>query len=102
MPLQSVAFWGLLVVLMAAYNLNVLVPEYQSIDIQCIVLPVKFDGGLSISVPRNKQLFEKKRKSKVHIFKESKSFSLAPPLQLPETISTTTISISRTKLEQMA
>jgi hypothetical protein len=37
----------------------VLVSGYQSIDLHCIVLPVKFDGGLSISVLRNKQLFKK-------------------------------------------
>jgi hypothetical protein len=42
----------------------VLDSEYQSINIHCIVLNVKFDGGLSISVLRNKQLFKKKRRSK--------------------------------------
>jgi hypothetical protein len=32
----------------------------QPIDMHCIVLPVKFEDGLSISVLRNKQLFTKK------------------------------------------
>jgi hypothetical protein len=41
-----------------------LVSEFPSIDMHCIVLPVKFDGGLSISVLRNKQLFKKKKKKK--------------------------------------
>jgi hypothetical protein len=40
------------------------VSGYQSIDTHCIVLPVKFDGGLSISALRNKQLFKKKKKVK--------------------------------------
>jgi hypothetical protein len=43
---------------MATYNITLLVSGYQSIDMHCIVLPVKFDGGLSISVLRNKQLFK--------------------------------------------
>jgi hypothetical protein len=53
------AFWGLLGAFTAAYNINMLVSGYQSIDVHCIVLPVKYDGGLSISVLRNKQLYEK-------------------------------------------
>jgi hypothetical protein len=32
---------------------------YQSIEMHYIVLPVKFDGGLFISVVRNEQLFTK-------------------------------------------
>jgi hypothetical protein len=52
-------FLGLLVASTAAYNIKVLVSGYQSIDMHCIVLPVKFDGALSISVLRNKQLLKK-------------------------------------------
>jgi hypothetical protein len=49
----------------AAYSIKELVYAYQSIDMHCIVLPVKFDGGLSILVLRNKQLyFLKKKRSK--------------------------------------
>jgi hypothetical protein len=51
---------GLLVAFTAAHNLKVLVSVYQPVDMHCIVLYVKFDSGLSISVLRNKQLFEKK------------------------------------------
>jgi hypothetical protein len=39
--------------------MNVLLSGYQSIDMHCIGLPVKSDGGLSISVPRTKQLYKK-------------------------------------------
>jgi hypothetical protein len=42
-----------------AYNIKVPLSGYQSIDMHCIVLPVNFDGRLSISVLRNKQLFKK-------------------------------------------
>jgi hypothetical protein len=55
---------GLLVAFTVAYNIKALVSGYQSIDIYCIVLPVNFDGGLSISVLRNKQLFTEIRDSK--------------------------------------
>jgi hypothetical protein len=41
-----------------------LVSEYQSIDMHCIVLPVKFDDRLSISVLRNKQHFKKNGRQK--------------------------------------
>jgi hypothetical protein len=54
-----VAFWALLLAFTAAYNINMLVFEYRSIDMRCIVLPVKLDGGLSISALRNKQLYHK-------------------------------------------
>jgi hypothetical protein len=37
----------------------VLVSGYQSIEMLGIVLPVKIDGGLSISVLRNEQVFTK-------------------------------------------
>jgi hypothetical protein len=36
-----------------------LVSGYPSIDMHCILLLVKFDGGLFTSVLRNRQLFEK-------------------------------------------
>jgi hypothetical protein len=65
-PLQSVTFWGLILAFTIAYNVKVLFYGYQSIDIQCIVLSVKFDGGLFISVLRNKQLFTKKRAKSLH------------------------------------
>jgi hypothetical protein len=38
---------------------QMLVSGYQSIDMLCIVLFVKFDGGLSMLIWRNKQLFYK-------------------------------------------
>jgi hypothetical protein len=54
----------------AAYNIQMLVSGYQSIDMHCIDLPVKFDNELSISVLRNKQLFflKKNRGQKFKIF----------------------------------
>jgi hypothetical protein len=47
-----------------------LVSGYQAIDMYRIVLPVKFNGGLSISVLRNKQLLKKVevKKFKILIF----------------------------------
>jgi hypothetical protein len=59
-PLQLVALWMLLGAFTVAYNLKVLVSGYPSIDMHCIVLPVKYDGGLSISFLRIKQLLKKK------------------------------------------
>jgi hypothetical protein len=59
-PLQSVAFGGLLLAFTAVYNTKVLVSGYQLVDMPCIVLPVKYDGWLSILVLRNEQLFRKK------------------------------------------
>jgi hypothetical protein len=50
--------WAL-VAFTAAYNIKVFVSGNQSIDMHCIMLPVKSDGTLSISVLRNKQLFKK-------------------------------------------
>jgi hypothetical protein len=37
-----------------AYDMKVLVSWYQSIDMDCVALPVKFEGGLSISFLRKK------------------------------------------------
>jgi hypothetical protein len=51
---------GLLLTLTTAYNIIVLVSGYRSKYMHCIVVPVKFDGGLFISTLRNKQLFTKK------------------------------------------
>jgi hypothetical protein len=62
----------------AAYSINVYVSGYQSIDMHCIVLPVKFDGELSISVLRNKQLFKNKWGLKVHIFKKGQTLEKVP------------------------
>jgi hypothetical protein len=56
-PLQLVAFGGLLVAFTDSYNINMRVSWYQSIEMHCIVLPVKYEGGLSISVLKNEQLF---------------------------------------------
>jgi hypothetical protein len=57
--------------------MKVLVSGYQSIDMHCIALHVKFDGGLSISFQRKATLYKKKGGSKAYIFKKflfSKSF----------------------------
>jgi hypothetical protein len=69
-----VVFRGLLVAFTTAYNIKVLVSGYQSIDMQRIMLPVKFDSGLFISALRNKQLYTKKGGSKLHIFKKFQNF----------------------------
>jgi hypothetical protein len=45
---------------MAVCDTKLLVSGYHSIDMHCNVLPVKFDGGLSISFLRKKELFTKK------------------------------------------
>jgi hypothetical protein len=44
--------------------MEVFVSGYQLLDMHCIVLPVKIDGGVSISFLRKKQLSEKKKKKK--------------------------------------
>jgi hypothetical protein len=59
-PLQSVAFWGFIWAFKDPLNIQMQVSWYQTLATQCIVLPVKFDAGLPISVLRNKQLFDKK------------------------------------------
>jgi hypothetical protein len=58
-PLQLVAFWGLLVAITAAHNVKVLVYGYQSINTNFTMVPLKFDGGLSMSIMRKKQFFYK-------------------------------------------
>jgi hypothetical protein len=57
---------------MAAYDIKVLVSGYQLVDMHCIVVPVKFDGGLSISFLRKKLLLLKKGVSKVLHFQKKK------------------------------
>jgi hypothetical protein len=47
---------------------------YQSIDIHCIVMNVNFDGGLSISVLINMQLFTKNWGSKTISYQKSSNF----------------------------
>jgi hypothetical protein len=58
-PFQSVAFLRLLVAFTTTYNIKVLISRYQLLDMHCIVFSVKFDGALSISFVRNKQLYQK-------------------------------------------
>jgi hypothetical protein len=53
--------------------MEVFVSGYQLIDMHCIALPVKFDGGLSISFLRKKQLL-KKLGAKVYLFKKVPTF----------------------------
>jgi hypothetical protein len=53
------SFLGLLVAFPVAYNIKMFVSGYQSIHMHRIMMPVKFDSGLSISVQRNKQFFKK-------------------------------------------
>jgi hypothetical protein len=50
MPLTSVAVLGLSVVATDAYTVGVLRFWRHSIDLDCILLHVKFEGVLSISV----------------------------------------------------
>jgi hypothetical protein len=53
-PLQSVAFKRLVLAFRIAYNVRVLVSGYQSIGMYCTVVSVKFEGGLTMPVLRNK------------------------------------------------
>jgi hypothetical protein len=48
--------------------MKVLVSWYQSIDMHCIALPVKFEGGLSISFLRKKATLYKKRGGQKYTF----------------------------------
>jgi hypothetical protein len=48
-------------------------------EMHCIVLPVKFEGGLSISVLRNEQLFTKIGGSKPNSFQKVKFSNLSTP-----------------------
>jgi hypothetical protein len=67
-------FLGAPYALTTAYNIKMLIFGYQSVDMHCIAISVKFDGKLFLSVLRNKQLFTK-RGSKVYIFKKGSHFS---------------------------
>jgi hypothetical protein len=78
-PRHLVAFRGLLVAFTAAHNLNVSVSGYQPIDIHLIVLPVKFDGSLSISVLKNKQFLKKMERQKSTFSKSSEFFNFPIP-----------------------
>jgi hypothetical protein len=49
--------------------MKMLVSGYQSIDMHCIVVPVKFDGGLSIPFLRKKQLSQKNSDQKFTFLK---------------------------------
>jgi hypothetical protein len=59
-----------------------LVYGHHSIEIHYIVLPVKFDDGLSITVLRNVQLFTKSWRLKTIKFSKSSDFQIlqTPPL----------------------
>jgi hypothetical protein len=74
---QLVAFLGLLGESTAACSIKVLLSGYQSIDMHYILLSAKFYGGLSISVLRNRQLFEKNE-----VKKSSQLFSIFKPRHL--------------------
>jgi hypothetical protein len=66
-----------------AYDMKVLVSSYQSIDMHCIMVPVKFDDGLTVSFLRKKQIFTKKGGGvkSIHFQKKlqfSKTFPASP------------------------
>jgi hypothetical protein len=58
-----------------------LVSGYQSVGMPCIVVSVKFDGGLSISFLRNEQRFTKKLGFKTDQF--LKKFQFSKTFQTP-------------------
>jgi hypothetical protein len=62
--------------------MKVLVSRYQSIDMYCIMVPVKFDDGLSISSLRKKQIFTKK-KNGVKCIHFEKKFQFSKIYQAP-------------------
>jgi hypothetical protein len=57
-----------------SYNIKMNVSWYQSIEMLRIVLLVKLDGGLSILVLRNEQLFTKNWGCKTDQFSKSSNF----------------------------
>jgi hypothetical protein len=73
-PLQSVAFSRLLVAFTDPLDIQMHGSRYHSIAKHCIVLPVKFDGGLYMSILRLKQLFTKKKRIKSFIIKKVQIF----------------------------
>jgi hypothetical protein len=56
------------------YGMKALVFRYQSIDMHCIVVPVKFEIGLYISALRKKTTLYKKKEVKLYNFKERSNF----------------------------
>jgi hypothetical protein len=64
--------------------MKVLVSGYQSIDMHCIVLLVKFDDELSISFLRKKQLFTKEKGGQKYTF--SKKVPIFKSISNPENI----------------
>jgi hypothetical protein len=58
-PLQSVAFLRLLLAFTDPSNIQMHVSWYHSTAKHCIVLPFKFEDGLSVSVLRKKSFFPK-------------------------------------------
>jgi hypothetical protein len=95
--LQLIAFLGPFVAFTDAYNIKVYRFWYPSIVIHCIVLLVKFEGVLSISVLRNKQLFTNsplinrkgflKRSNAAHCISNTRLFSNTCALQWVMTLS---------------
>jgi hypothetical protein len=79
--IQSVAILLLCIDLTDAYNIIMLVSGYQSIDMHCIVFPVKFDGEFSISFLRNRQLLTEKGGPKITLSNMwSRFFDFKTPL----------------------
>jgi hypothetical protein len=61
---QTTVFWEILSAFTTAHIVKVIISRYQSIDMHCVEMPVKFEGGLSMSFLRKKQLFTKKQEIK--------------------------------------
>jgi hypothetical protein len=59
-----------------AYDIKVNLPWYHSIDMHCIVYPVKFGDGLFISVQTNKQKNGDQKFTISKKFKFSKAFGV--------------------------
>jgi hypothetical protein len=78
-------FWAFFFAFTDAYDMKVLVSRYQSIDMHCIALPVKFDDGLSISFLRKKQFFTKKRGGikSIHFQKKFQLSNISIPENVP-------------------
>jgi hypothetical protein len=71
---------GLLLASTAVYDTKALVSGYQLVDMPCIVVPVKFDGGLSISYLKKSNPSQKKRGQK---FTFSKKFPFSTTFHTP-------------------
>jgi hypothetical protein len=74
LPHQTVAFLGSISAITNPLDIQIYVSWYHSIATQCIVLHVKFENGLSISILRNKCFFPKNWISNFQIFKFSIEF----------------------------